>query len=101
MRNVSLMIIGLLISGSAMANMASGQSEDEQIAGVCSHIKLNAHPIAESDANTMNVGNEVRLAFNHVLKQHPEIAQQPDDQKVSQCKGYVSSALSTLKHKSL
>lgn len=101
MRNVSLAIFGLLISGSVMANMASGQSEGEQISGVCSHIKLNAHPIAEADANTMNVGNEVRLAFNHVLKRHPELAQQADDNKVAQCKEYVGAALHHLKSKSL
>jgi len=101
MRKASLMVIGMLISGTAMANMASGQSESEQIAGVCSHIKLNSHPIAETDAKTMKVGNEIRLAFNHVLKLHPELAQQPSDAKVDQCKTLVGQSLHHLKSKSL
>ena len=101
MRKASLLIIGMLISGTAMANMASGKSEDEQIAGVCTHIKLNTHPIAESDAKTMNVGNEVRLAFNHVLKAHPELAQQPSDAKIEQCKSLVSDSLHHLKNRSI
>ncbi|MBT0724044.1 hypothetical protein HH682_06245 [Rosenbergiella sp. S61] len=101
MRKASLLIIGMLVSGTAMANMAAGQSEGEQIAGVCTHIKLNTHPIAESDANTMNVGNEVRLAFNHVLKKNPQLAQNPTDAKVEQCKQLVGQSLHHLKNKSI
>ncbi|MBT0718064.1 hypothetical protein HGT71_07245 [Rosenbergiella epipactidis] len=101
MRKAGLLILGVLVSGSAMANMAAGQSEGEQIADVCTHVKLNTHPITESDAATMNVGNEVRLAFNHVLKMHPQLAQNPTDAKVDQCKQLVGQSLHHLKNKSI
>ncbi|MBT0726761.1 hypothetical protein [Rosenbergiella australiborealis] len=101
MRKASLLMIGMLVSGTAMANMAAGQSEGAQIAGICTHIKLNSHPVAETDAATMNVGNEVRMAFNHVLKTHPQLAQQPTNENVNRCKELVGQSLHHLKKKSI
>ncbi|WP_241647338.1 hypothetical protein [Rosenbergiella metrosideri] len=101
MRKASLLVIGMLVSGTAMANMAAGQSEGTQINGVCSHIKLNSHAISETEAKTMFVGNEVRLAYNHVLKKNPQLAQNPTNANVEQCKKLVGQSLHHLKSTSL
>lgn len=97
MRTISLAILGLLISGSAMANMASGTSQQMQISNVCEHIKLNKLPISETEAATMNVGNQIRQVFNQVLKQHPQLAENPNASNEKKCQKYVHQSLHNLK----